>query len=278
MYIYLILIAAVIVALTYYLIVSESLSNIFLKKTNKLEEQLNLSYVFLNLKKILFIYFILLFLIFSSVLLIFQFSVIYIFAVIFFLILPFLLIKKFKKIQIEKMEQQLPDALMLISGGLKSGASLSTALFQLTHECLPPLKNEIALIIKEQKVGLPLNDALFNFQQRMPINSVVLMTTSIRIALETGGELAETLTKAAETLRQINQSEGKIKALTAQGKMQAWVVGLMPIALILVLSQMEPEAMEKLWSTPAGWIALTGITLFEVMGMIFIRKIVNIDV
>ncbi|MHC3125741.1 type II secretion system protein, partial [Acinetobacter sp. GN11] len=137
---------------------------------------------------------------------------IYIFAAIFFSILPFLLIKRFKKIQVEKMEQQLPDALMLISGGLRSGASLSTALFQLTNECLPPLKNEIALIIKEQKVGLPLNDALFNFQQRMPINSVILMTTSIRIALETGGELAETLTKAAETLRQINQSEGKIKA------------------------------------------------------------------
>ncbi|CAI3142726.1 hypothetical protein MWMV17_MWMV17_02266 [Acinetobacter calcoaceticus] len=278
MYIYLILIAAVMVALTYYLIVSESLSNIFLKKTNKLEEQLNVSYVFLNLKKILFIYFILLLLFFSSVLLIFKFSVIYIFAAIFFSILPFLLIKRFKKIQVEKMEQQLPDALMLISGGLKSGASLSTALFQLTHECLPPLKNEIALIIKEQKVGLPLNDALFNFQQRMPINAVILMTTSIRIALETGGELAETLTKAAETLRQINQSEGKIKALTAQGKMQAWVVGLMPIALILVLSQMEPEAMDKLWSTPAGWIALAGIALFELMGMIVIKKIVNIDV
>lgn len=278
MYIYLILIAAVMVALTYYLIVSESLSNIFLKKTNKLEEQLNLSYVFLNLKKILFIYFILLLLFFSSVLLIFKFSVIYIFPAIFFSILPFLLIKRFKKIQVEKMEQQLPDALMLISGGLKSGASLSTALFQLTNECLPPLKNEIALIIKEQKVGLPLNDALFNFQQRMPINAVILMTTSIRIALETGGELAETLTKAAETLRQINQSEGKIKALTAQGKMQAWVVGLMPIALILVLSQMEPEAMDKLWSTPAGWIALAGIAIFELMGMIVIKKIVNIDV
>lgn len=278
MYIYLILIAAVIVALTYYLIVSESLSQIFLKKTNKLEEQLNLSYIFLNLKRILFIYFVLLIVTLSSILLVFKFSVIYILVAIFFSILPFLLIKRFKKVQVEKMEQQLPDALMLISGGLRSGASLSTALFQLTHECLPPLKNEIGLIIKEQKVGLPLNDALLNFQKRMPINSVVLMTTSIRIALETGGELAETLTKAAETLRQINQSEGKIKALTAQGKMQAWVVGLMPIGLILVLCQMEPEAMDKLWSTPAGWIALTGIALFEVMGMIFIRKIVNIDV
>lgn len=278
MYIYLILIAAVIVALTYYLIVSESLSQIFLKKTNKLEEQLNLSYIFLNLKRILFIYFVLLIVTLSSILLVFKFSVIYILVAIFFSILPFLLIKRFKKVQVEKMEQQLPDALMLISGGVRSGASLSTALFQLTHECLPPLKNEIGLIIKEQKVGLPLNDALLNFQKRIPINSVVLMTTSIRIALETGGELAETLTKAAETLRQINQSEGKIKALTAQGKMQAWVVGLMPIGLILVLCQMEPEAMDKLWSTPAGWIALAGIALFEVMGMIFIRKIVNIDV
>ena len=278
MYIYLILIAAVIVFLTYYLIVSDGITSVFLRKTSKLEEELNLSYVFLNLKKILFLYFLLLIIIFAAIFFLFKFSVLYIFAAIFLAILPFIIIKRFKKQQLEKIEQQLPDALMLIAGGLRSGASLSTALFQLTNECLPPLKNEIAFIIKEQKVGLPLSDALLNFQKRMPINAVVLMTTSIRIALETGGELAETLTKAAETLRQINQSEGKIKALTAQGKMQAWVVGLMPIALIFVLCQMEPEAMDKLWSTPAGWIALTGILIFEVFGMIFIRKIVDIDV
>ncbi|MFP6818657.1 type II secretion system F family protein [Acinetobacter sp.] len=278
MYIYLILIAAVIIFLTYYLIVSDGVSSVFLRRTSKLEEQLNLSYVFLNVKKLLFIYFLLLVIVFATIFLIFKFSVIYIFTVLFLAILPFIIIKRFKKQQLEKIEQQLPDALMLIAGGLRSGASLSTALFQLTNECLPPLKNEIAFIIKEQKVGLPLSDALLNFQKRMPINAVILMTTSIRIALETGGELAETLTKAAETLRQINQSEGKIKALTSQGKMQAWVVGLMPIALIFVLCQMEPEAMHKLWSTPAGWIALTGILIFDVLGMVFIRKIVDIDV
>lgn len=278
MYIYLILIAAVIIFLTYYLIVSDGVSSVFLRRTSKLEEQLNLSYVFLNVKKLLFIYFLLLVIVFATIFLIFKFSVIYIFTVLFLAILPFIIIKRFKKQQLEKIEQQLPDALMLIAGGLRSGASLSTALFQLTNECLPPLKNEIAFIIKEQKVGLPLSDALLNFQKRMPINAVILITTSIRIALETGGELAETLTKAAETLRQINQSEGKIKALTSQGKMQAWVVGLMPIALIFVLCQMEPEAMDKLWSTPAGWIALTGILIFEVLGMVFIRKIVDIDV
>lgn len=278
MYIYLALLGLVSVFLSYSLISSNVLQKVFLTKTEKLEEQLNLSYIFLNLKKILFLYFTALLAVFAITLVIFEFNIVYPLAFLVLSILPFLLIKKYRKAQIEKIELQLPDALMLISGGLRSGASLSTALFQLTTESQPPLKNEIALIVKEQKVGLPLNDALVNFQKRIPIKSVILMTTSIRIALETGGELAETLTKAAETLRQINQSEGKIKALTAQGKMQAWVVGLMPVGLIFVLSQMEPEAMGQLWTTPAGWVALFGIFIFEVLGIFFIRKIVSIDV
>lgn len=278
MYIYLALLGLVSVFLSYSLISSNVLQKVFLTKTEKLEEQLNLSYIFLNLKKIMFLYFTALLAVFAITLVIFEFSIVYPLAFLVLSILPFLLIKKYRKAQIEKIELQLPDALMLISGGLRSGASLSTALFQLTTESQPPLKNEIALIVKEQKVGLPLNDALVNFQKRIPIKPVILMTTSIRIALETGGELAETLTKAAETLRQINQSEGKIKALTAQGKMQAWVVGLMPVGLIFVLSQMEPEAMGQLWTTPAGWVALFGIFIFEVLGIFFIRKIVSIDV
>ncbi len=278
MYIYLALLGLVSVFLSYSVISSNVLQKVFLTKTEKLEEQLNLSYIFLNLKKILFLYFTALLAVFAITLVIFEFSIVYPLAFLVLSILPFLLIKKYRKAQIEKIELQLPDALMLISGGLRSGASLSTALFQLTTESQPPLKNEIALIVKEQKVGLPLNDALVNFQKRIPIKPVILMTTSIRIALETGGELAETLTKAAETLRQINQSEGKIKALTAQGKMQAWVVGLMPVGLIFVLSQMEPEAMGQLWTTPAGWVALFGIFIFEVLGIFFIRKIVSIDV
>lgn len=278
MYIYLALFGLVSAFLSYYLISSNVLQNLFLNKTEKLEEQLNLSYVFLNLKKIMFIYFAAVIFVFTGIFIFLKFSIIYLFALLFMIVIPFILIKKYRKAQIDKIELQLPDALMLISGGLRSGASLSTALFQLTNESQPPLKNEIALIIKEQKVGLPLNDALMNFQKRLPIKSVILMTTSIRISLETGGELAETLTKAAETLRQINQSEGKINALTAQGKMQAWVVGLMPVGLIFVLSQMEPEAMSQLWTTPSGWIALLGIFIFEVLGIFFIKKIVSIDV
>lgn len=278
MYIYLALFGLVSAFLSYYLISSNVLQNLFLNKTEKLEEQLNLSYVFLNLKKIMFIYFAAVIFVFTGIFIFFKFSIIYLFILLLMVVIPFILIEKYRKAQIDKIELQLPDALMLISGGLRSGASLSTALFQLTNESQPPLKNEIALIIKEQKVGLPLNDALINFQKRLPIKSVILMTTSIRISLETGGELAETLTKAAETLRQINQSEGKINALTAQGKMQAWVVGLMPIGLIFVLSQMEPEAMSQLWTTSAGWIALLGIFIFEVLGMFFIKKIVSIDV
>ncbi|SDC22019.1 type II secretion system F family protein [Acinetobacter boissieri] len=278
MYIYLALVSIGIVIAIYYLITSDYVNTFFGKRTEDLEKQLNLSYIFLNLKKILFIYFTVISVVYIGILIAFPFSIISITILIILIILPHFAIKHFRKKQIIKLESQLPDALMLISGGLRSGASLGTALSQLTNECSSPLKNEIALILREQKIGLPLSDALMNFQNRLPITSVILMTTSIRIALETGGELAETLTKAAETLRQIQQSEGKINALTAQGKMQAWVVGLMPVGLIAVLNQMEPEAMHQLWVTPAGWIALSGIILFEVIGMIVIKKIVNIDV
>lgn len=96
--------------------------------------------------------------------------------------------------------------------------------------------------------------------------------------MQTGGELSDALNNIAKTLRNIEQAEGKIKALTAQGKMQAWVVGLMPVVLMLVLHKMEPEAMSELWSTQVGYMALGAIAILEFLGIIFIKKIVNIDV
>jgi len=104
------------------------------------------------------------------------------------------------------------------------------------------------------------------------------MVSTIRIAAETGGELAEALGRAASTLRSIAQAEGKIAALTAQGKMQAWVVGLLPLFLLYVLAQMEPEAMAKLWTTQIGWGVMAVIAFLEVMGVWLVRRIVAIDV
>ncbi len=112
----------------------------------------------------------------------------------------------------------------------------------------------------------------------MPTQTTILVVSAMRIANETGGGLAETLERTAHTIRSRLQMEGKIRALTAQGKLQAWVVGLLPLVLMAVLNKMEPEAMGMLWHTRMGWATLAVIGFFEFMGVYVIRKIIAIDV
>ena len=113
---------------------------------------------------------------------------------------------------------------------------------------------------------------------RVPLQSVTLTVAAMRIAGETGGHLAETLERASQTLRNKLAMEGKIRALTSQGKLQAWVVGALPLFLMYVLDKMEPEAMHLMFTTQVGWATLVVIGLFEFFGVLIIRKIVDIDV
>ena len=180
--------------------------------------------------------------------------------------------------RIERIEQQLPDALLMIAGGAKAGLSLASAVRQVSAELAPPLAQEFRLMQHEQRLGVSLDDALENLAHRVPVQPVKLMVSAMRIAAETGGGLAETLERTAATLRAQHAMELKIRALTAQGKLQAWVVGLLPVFLLWVLSHMEPEAMALLWTTQIGWGVLAAVAIMECFGVMLIRKIVAIDV
>jgi tight adherence protein B len=180
--------------------------------------------------------------------------------------------------RIDRIEQQLPDTLLMISGAVKAGLSLVSAVRQVSAELTPPLVQEFQLMQHEQRLGVSLNDTLENFAHRVPVQSVSLMVSAMRIASETGGSLAETLERTAATLRSQHAMELKIRALTAQGKLQAWVVGLLPLFLLWVLSRMEPGATSILWTTQMGWGVLGGVAVMELFGVWIIRRIVVIDV
>lgn len=177
-----------------------------------------------------------------------------------------------------RFEEQLPDALSMLSGGLRAGAGLSSAIAQLVAEAPAPLGQEFSLMLREQKLGVTLEQSLNNLSRRMPTQTTALVVSAMRIATETGGGLAETLERTSNTIRSRLQMEGKIRALTAQGKLQAWVVGLLPIVLMLILQRMEPHAMALLWTTNVGWAALAALAFLEFMGIYVIRKIIAIDV
>lgn len=268
--------------LIYFLVLKDNIETMTLgakpKVIDGVFEEFDSLYININQKKSLFLYTIITFLV-IVLLLVFDINLIISLLVIaFFIALPFVVIKILKKRRLELFEKQLPDAIDLMAGSLRAGSSLVGALGMIAEEFPSPLADEIGLMVREQKLGVSIDESLQNFATRMPYNSVILMVSVIRTSMETGGELSDALKNIATTLRSIEQAEGKIKALTAQGKMQAWVVGLMPVLLIAVLSKMEPEAMSQLWSTTVGHMALGAIIVFEVLGVLFIRKIVNIDV
>ncbi len=176
------------------------------------------------------------------------------------------------------LQRQFPDALLMLAGALRAGSSLSTAIQQIGAELPVPTSQEFAIVLREQRLGVSLDVALENLAARINLQSVALAVSAMRIAYDSGGGLAEALERSAATLRNQLAIESKIRALTSQGKLQAVIVGLLPIVLLLILMRMEPAEMSQLFVTRAGIATLAVMGVFEFLGVYVIRRIVSIDV
>lgn len=176
------------------------------------------------------------------------------------------------------LARQMPDGIAALAGAIRAGMSLPQALGSLAEQQPPPLSREFELLLRKQRLGMPLDQALTEFEQRVPGADVALFVTAVRIAREMGGNLSESLERLAETLRRKLAMEDKIGALTSQGKIQGWIVGLLPLFLGAVLFMMEPESMQPLFTTTLGWLVVGVIVVLEFLGFFMIRKIVRIEV
>ncbi len=193
-------------------------------------------------------------------------------------VLPGIMYRKMRVKRLKKFEEQLPDGLMMLSGAMRAGASLNIALEGLVKEQPAPLGQEFELFMREQRIGTDFEKSLDNMESRLPLQDFAMLTSALRINREIGGNLAEIIESLAETLRRKQQMEGKIESLTSQGKLQGIVMTGLPILLGVLLYFLEPENMEKLWTTSIGYVVLAVIFFMEVMGYVMIRKITSIDV
>lgn len=193
-------------------------------------------------------------------------------------IMPGFMYRSMRKKRFKRFEEQLPDGLLMLTGAMRSGASLNIALEGLVKEQPAPLSQEFELFMREQRIGTDFDKSLTNMEKRVPIQDFAMVTSALRINREIGGNLAEILESLADTLRRKQQMEGKIESLTAQGKLQGIVMTGLPVLLGVLLYFMEPENMEKLWTTTVGYIVLGIIIIMEFMGYLMIRKITSIDV
>ncbi|MBV8805241.1 MAG: type II secretion system F family protein [Sinobacteraceae bacterium] len=173
---------------------------------------------------------------------------------------------------------QLPDMLLMLGSSLRAGTSLQVGMDLAIRETPAPLSLEMAVVVREQRLGLALEDALETLATRLKLEEVDLVVSAMTIARDVGGNLAEILDQLARTLRAKATMEGKIRALTSQGKLQGLIVGALPIFLMVALSFMQHDAMMPLFDSKLGYLVLGVIGVAEVLGFLWIRKIVTIDI
>lgn len=177
-----------------------------------------------------------------------------------------------------RIDEQLPDFLLALAGSLRAGSGLQSGLRLVARHSPRPLAQELGLLLQQQRMGLGFNEVLDALHGRVSTESVGLVVAAIKVAGHTGGSLAETLERISLTLRTRLQLQGKVRALTSQGRMQAWIMAGLPVLLVLALHALDPATMSQLWRSPLGWAVLFLVAALEVTGMYLVRRIVDIEV
>ncbi len=193
-------------------------------------------------------------------------------------IIPFYGIKKLRELRVRKFERQLVDALGQMSAAFRAGLSLPQAMENIAQEMPRPLSQEFGLFIKEIKLGTPMDEALQNMADRVGSEDLQLVVTATNVSRQLGGNMAEMYDIISATIRERFRLEGRIRSLTAQGKLQGWVVGFMPLIMGIVLNMMRPDLMEPMLHSTFGYVLIGTVIGLELIGIWLIRRIVAIPI
>ena len=191
---------------------------------------------------------------------------------------PFLHVMSKRKKRMKRFLQLLPDTLDLMSRGLSAGHAFTEALHMVATEMPEPIAGEFRKTYDEQNLGLSLKLALENLVHRMPLLDLRMCVTAILIQRETGGNLSELLEKVAYTIRERFRIQEDLKTLTLSSRWSAWLLCALPVALALYMSAMNPQYMEVMWRDPRGHWLLAVAAIMQVLGMLMVRKIMQIKI
>jgi tight adherence protein B len=191
---------------------------------------------------------------------------------------PIVLLRFKRHRRLAKFEGQLPDTLQLLGGTLRAGYSLLQGFEAIAQEVQEPMARELKRVLAEARLGRALEDALEDAGTRMGCRDFDWAVMAIRIQREVGGNLAELLQTVAETMTQRERLRREIKALTAEGRISALIMGLLPIGLGGMLFVISPEYIGTLFKNTSGWIAVIGSAVLAGSGLVWLNKIIKIEV
>ena len=192
--------------------------------------------------------------------------------------IPRAILKHMKKKRLHKFNEQLEDALLSISGSLKAGFSILQALDLIASENRPPISYEFTVLMQELRLGVPFDEALEKMAKRVGSQDFELVSVAISTARQTGGELTGVLERLAAVIRERVRIQQKLVAMTAQGRLQAYMIGAMPFLLLFAMSKVAPDMMRPFFNSIIGILVICAAILLVVAGFFMIRKITTIDI
>lgn len=193
-------------------------------------------------------------------------------------ILPLLYVIRAKSKRLKHIEQQLPDALDLIGRALRAGHAFPTALKMVGDEMNDPLAGEFRATFDEVNFGIAMPDALMNLATRVPSTDLRYFVIAVLIQRETGGNLAELLSSISAIIRDRIKLMGQIQVLSAEGRLSAWILSLLPFGAAFMIQLANPKFLAVLYTDPAGRKMLVVAGLMMLLGIFVMRKIIRIRV
>ena len=178
--------------------------------------------------------------------------------------------------RLARIEQQLPEALDLMGRSMRAGHAFPTALKMVGDELRAPLGSEMRAVFDEVNFGVAMADALGNLASRVPSTDLRYFVVAVLIQRETGGNLAELLGRISAIIRDRLTLLGEIRTLSAEGRMSAWILSLMPFAVALMMHLSSPDFLRLLYTDPGGRKMLTTALAMMGLGILVIRKVTRI--
>lgn len=192
--------------------------------------------------------------------------------------LPTMLRSQVSKQRRSKINDQLPDLLQTLAGGLRAGQTFIQTLDSAAQEMGDPFKTELLRTLRELELGVSVEDAFEGLRDRIQDDDFDLVVDAVLIQRKVGGNLAEVLGNIAHTIRERIRIRGEVNALTGQARLSGWVLGLLPVAVGGLVYFMNPAYMGPMLTNPMGIAALVAAAISEVFGMLVIRKIADVKV
>ena len=192
--------------------------------------------------------------------------------------LPHAMVRYLRRRRLRKLEDQLVSGIQTLASGVRAGLNLVQSLSLVARDGPSPLRQEFTHLCREYEYGISLDEAMVNAAERIGSSDFRLLFSALHTHRERGGDLGETLDRIADSIREIQRLEKQVQTLTAQGRATARWLGAMPLVILLILYSFDSAGVTKLFTEPVGNLILGIIIVLNILGFLWIKKTISIDI